>query len=141
AFDLVVRAPDGLRQLLEQHLELRRYREVEDLDDAEIARLIVLAEKDARELLATQDYFAPQVRITREAGVRPNLVVAVEPGESARVSEVKVDFEGDIATSSDADAVQQRQGIIAGWELPVGRGFTQGGWDSAKAGAARCLLA
>src|SRR3954463_6526856 len=94
AFDLVVRAPDRLRQLLEQNLELRRYRELGDLDDAELARLIVLAEKDARELLATQGYFTPQVRIARETGPRTRLVVDVQPGEQTQVRDVDISFEG-----------------------------------------------
>ncbi|MDB5856887.1 MAG: surface antigen [Ramlibacter sp.] len=142
AFDLVVRAPDALRELLERHLELRRYQQVSDLDDAEIARLVLLADKDARELLATQGYFSPDVRITREAGPpRPRLVVAVEPGPATTVGAVKIEFEGDIATSTDADAVAQREGIRSGWELPVGRGFTQAGWDTAKGSALRQLLA
>ncbi|HET8748599.1 MAG TPA: BamA/TamA family outer membrane protein [Ramlibacter sp.] len=141
AFDLVVRAPDALRELLERNLELRRYREVSDLDDAEIARLIVLADKDARELLATQGYFAPQVRIAREPGPRTRLVVEVEPGERTRVTDVQIQFEGDIATSTDADAAAQRASIVGDWELPAGRPFTQGAWDQAKASATRQLLA
>jgi translocation and assembly module TamA len=141
SFDLTIRAPQPLRGLLERHLELRRYREVSDLDDAEIARLLVLAEKDARELLATQGYFAPQVRITREPGPRPQLVVDVTPGEATRVQEVKIEFEGDIARSTDADAVTQREGIRSGWELPAGRAFTNEGWEGAKTAAMRQLLA
>jgi translocation and assembly module TamA len=141
AFDLVVRAPDPLRELLERNLELRRYREVSDLDDAEIARLIVLAEKDARELLATQGYFAPTVRIAREPGPRTRLLVDVQPGERTRVAEVRIDFEGDIATSPDPDAQAQREEIRRGWELPVGRPFNQTGWDQAKSTATRALLA
>ena len=141
AFDLVVRAPDPLRQLLERNLELRRYREVSDLDDAEIARLIVLADKDARELLATQGYFAPQVHIVREPGPRTRLVVDVQPGERTRVTAVDITFEGDIATSTDPDALAQRQAIVAGWELPVGRPFAQTPWDQAKSVATRQLLA
>jgi translocation and assembly module TamA len=141
AFDLVVRAPDPLRQLLERNLELRRYRAVSDLDDSEIARLIVLAEKDARELLATQGYFAPQVSIAREAGARTRLVVNVEPGERTRVADVDIGFEGDIATTGDAQAIAQREGIRSSWSLPAGRPFTQSDWDGAKAAAARQLLA
>ncbi len=141
AFDLVVRAPAPLKELLEKHLELRRYREVTDLDDAEIARLIVLADKDARELLATQGYFSPQVRIEREAGDRPTLVVAVEPGPTARVADVKIEFEGDLATSADEDAIAQRQAIVGDWELPAGTPFTQARWDAAKSEAARRLVA
>lgn len=141
AFDLVVRAPDPLRELLERNLELRRYREVSDLDDAEVARLIVLAEKDARELLATQGYFAPQVRISREAGARPRLVVAVEPGERTRVSDADIQFEGDIAGSTAPDAVAQREAVRSAWELPRGHPFTQAGWDRAKSEATKQLLA
>ncbi|MEJ8836703.1 autotransporter assembly complex protein TamA [Ramlibacter sp. AN1133] len=141
AFDLVVRAPGPLRELLERNLELRRYRQVSDLDDAEIARLIVLADKDARELLATQGYFAPQVSIAREPGPRTRLVVDVQPGERTRVTDVDIAFEGDIATSTDADAVAQRQAIVAGWELPAGRPFASAPWDQAKSTATRQLLA
>ena len=38
AFDLVVRAPDDVRELLERHLALKRYREVPDLVTGEILR-------------------------------------------------------------------------------------------------------
>jgi translocation and assembly module TamA len=141
SFDLVVRAPDALRELLENNLELRRYRAVSDLDDAEIARLVVLGEKDARELLATQGYFAPQVRIAREPGARTTLVVTVEPGERTKVTAADIEFEGDIATSSDPQAVAQREAIRSGWSLPPGQPFTQTGWDRAKAVATRALLA
>lgn len=141
AFDLVVRAPEPLRQLLEDNLELRRYREVSDLDDAEIARLVVVAEKDARELLATQGYFSPEVRITRERAARTTLVVAVEPGPRTRVGDVDISFEGDIAGSTDPDAVAQREEIRSGWGLRVGEPFTQRGWDEAKSQATRQLLA
>jgi translocation and assembly module TamA len=141
AFDLVVRAPDPLREILERNLELRRYREVSDLDDAEIARLIVMAEKDARELLATQGYFAPDVKISREAGPRTTLVVAVEPGERTRVTDVRIDFEGHIATTDDSGAVAQREDVRSGWGLPAGQGFSQTGWDQAKSDATKELLA
>ena len=141
AFDLVVRAPDPLRELLERNLELRRYREVNDLDDAEIARLIVVAEKNARELLATQGYFTPEVRITREGGTRATLVVSVEPGVRTTIGEFDIAFEGDIAGSTDPDAVAQRASIRSGWNLPAGQAFTQAGWDRAKSDATKQLLA
>jgi translocation and assembly module TamA len=53
SFDIDLRAPATVRPLLDEHMELRRYREVSDLDDAELARLMVLAERDVRELVAT----------------------------------------------------------------------------------------
>ena len=111
AFDLVVRAPEPLRELLLRHLDLGRYRQVSDLDDAELARLVLLAEKDARELLATQGYFAPQVRIDREPGPRPVLAVQVEPGARTHVAQARLRFAKDIATTTDPDAAAQRAAI------------------------------
>src|SRR4051812_38916132 len=77
AFDIEIRASDDVRELLERHLELRRYREVHDLEDAELARLIALAERDVRELVGTLGYFDPLITITREPGPRPVVVVSV----------------------------------------------------------------
>lgn len=139
SFDLVIRAPDNVRPLLEKHLELRRYREVPDLDDAEYVRLMALAERDARQLLGTMGYFGPQVRVTREAGARPTVVVAVELGQPAIVRGVDIAFGGDIAATANADAIAQREGIRSGWRLPVGQGFTQERWDNAKQDALRHL--
>jgi translocation and assembly module TamA len=141
AFELVVRAPPPLRALLEKHLELRRYRQVSDLDDAEIARLLVLAEKDARELLATQGYFAPDLKIAREPGARPTVVIEVTPGEIAQVEDVRIDYEGEIAETTEPDAIAQRAGIRRNWQLPVGQPFTNARWDDAKSRALRDLVA
>jgi translocation and assembly module TamA len=143
AFDIVVRAPNPVKTLLEQHLELQRYRAVTDLDDAELARLVVLAERNVRNLVGTLGYFSPVINITRERqnNQRPTIVVAVEPGEPARASTVKIDFAGDIAASLDADAVTQRQAIQRDWALLPGQRFTQDAWDSAKTQALRQLLA
>jgi translocation and assembly module TamA len=141
SFDVEIRAPEQVRSLLERHLELLRYREVSDLDDAELARLISLTERDVRELVATLGFFSPEVSISREPGPRPIIVVAVDPGQATAVSDVAIDFEGDIARTSDRDAVLQREEIRSGWRLPVGRAFTQASWDDAKVQAVRQLVA
>jgi translocation and assembly module TamA len=141
SFDLDIRAPQPLRGVLERHLDLRRYREVSDLDDAELSRLIRMADEEVRELAATLGYFNPDVRITREPGTRPTIVVTVEPGQPTSVNEVAIEFEGDIARSEEADALRQREGIRGDWRLPVGRPFTQSAWDDAKAAAVQQLLA
>ncbi|MGE4241262.1 autotransporter assembly complex protein TamA [Ramlibacter sp.] len=141
SFDLVVEAPGDLRELLERHLELRRYREVSDLDDVEIQRLIVLAERDARQLLGTRGYFSPTIRIARDKGPsRPRITVAVEPGTPAAIDKVDIAFEGAI-TAEERGIAQQREGIRGGWALPVGRRFTQQDWDGAKRQALQDLTA
>lgn len=147
AFDIAVRAPGTVKELLERHLELQRYRAVTDLDEAELARLIVLAERNVRNLVGTLGYFSPTITITREGGTavgsgqRPTIVVAVEPGQATRVGPVAIDFAGDIAESPDPDAQAQRAEIQRDWRLPTGQRFTQDAWDSAKTQALRDLVA
>lgn len=56
AFTLTIEAPDDIKELLEHNLDVLRYRELLDLSDSELARLLLAADKDARDLLATQGY-------------------------------------------------------------------------------------
>ena len=143
AFDIAVRAPTEVRELLEKHLELQRYRAVTDLDEAELARLIVLAERNVRNLVGTLGYFSPDIRITREGSVneRPVIVVAVDPGQATDIGPVALTFAGDIAASPDTDAMAQRTEIERDWRLPTGLRFTQDGWSGAKTQALRQLVA
>ncbi|ABM36174.1 surface antigen (D15) [Polaromonas naphthalenivorans CJ2] len=143
AFDIAVRAPAEVQELLEKHLELQRYRAVTDLDEAELARLIVLAERNVRNLVGTLGYFSPDIRITREGGVNehPVIVVAVDPGQATNIGPVAITFAGDIAVSPDADATAQRTEIERDWRLPTGLRFTQDAWSSAKTQALRQLVA
>jgi translocation and assembly module TamA len=141
SFDIQIHAPAQVRDLLERHLELYRYREVSDLDDAELARLLVVTEREVRELVGTLGYFSPDVRIVRDPGPRPVISIAVDPGKPTTVAEAKIDFEGDIARSADPDAVLQRDEIRDGWQLPPGHAFTQQDWADAKAQALKTLAA
>jgi translocation and assembly module TamA len=145
AFDLAIRADDKeVRELLQRHLELQRYRQVPDLDEAELARLLRLAERDVRELLGTLGYFAPRLDIRREPaadGGVPLVVVDVQPGEATTVAGVDIGYAGDIAGSQEPEAILQRARIREQWRLPAGRRFTQEGWDDAKSQALRELVA
>ena len=143
AFDITVRAPDAVRELVDKHIELQRYRAVTDLDDNEMARLLVLADRNVRELLGTLGYFEPDVTITQEAQEAPagrkTVVVSITPGTATKATAVAIDFSGDIATSADADAKSQQEDIRRSWQLPAGQPFTQSAWDSAKNQALRSL--
>ncbi|MDO5291078.1 MAG: BamA/TamA family outer membrane protein, partial [Pseudomonadota bacterium] len=149
AFDIRVDVADkALRELVQRHNELQRYRAVSDLDEAELARLLALAERDVRNLLGTEGYFSPQVALRREPpaqpGGRPTVVIAIEPGQAATVRQVSLEFEGDMAQPADAQAapgaLAQRQAIEQGWPLHEGQRFTQSAWASAKTDALRELV-
>ena len=141
AFDITVHAPERVRELLEKHLELQRFRAVADLDDNELARLLVAAAQNVRDLVGTLGYFSAEVTITQgnTVGDKKSVVVTVEPGAPTRAASVVINFSGDIATSSDAGAQAQRADIQARWQLPEGQLFTQQMWDSSKAQALQAL--
>jgi translocation and assembly module TamA len=140
AFSLDIQAPEEIADLLNKHLELQRYRELTDLGADELARLLTLAEEDARRLVATLGYFAPDITATSvvaEAGATPVVRIAVKPGEITRVSQVRIQFSGPLAT--DEAAKDQRELIRNSWPLSAGTRFTQTGWDAAKQQALRQL--
>ncbi len=148
AFDIRVEAPANIRDLLVRHLQLERYRAVTDLEDAELARLMVLADSDVRNLLGTLGYFSPDVQISRSPAstppaqaTTPTILIQVELGEATRTAQADLRFKGDIASSPDADAARQRDSINQNWRLPPGQPFTQDSWDAAKTQALRQLVA
>jgi translocation and assembly module TamA len=144
AFVLEIQAPDEVRDLLQRHLELQRYRALTDLEDSELARLLTAAQQNARDLLATLGYFVPDIRLAQtpaEAdGATPRRVtLTIDPGVPSRITEVGIDFTGPIA--DDAATLPQRTLVQAHWPLRTGMRFTQAGWDAAKQQALRDLTA
>ncbi len=153
AFDIVVRAPAAIKALLEQHMDLGRYRAVTDLEDAELARLMALADGNVRNLVGTLGYFSPSIDISRTANDQPTIgnanarltiAVNVEPGQITLVQAVDISFAGDIAqvlrAGTDPDVMAQRSTIERNWRLPVGQPFTQDAWVGAKTQALRDLV-
>jgi translocation and assembly module TamA len=143
AFTVEVKAPDTVRDYLVRNLEIQRYRQLDDLGAAELSRLMVAAEGNARELLGTLGYFTPaltlELRETPEAKAPREVAITVEPGELARVSNVQIGFSGPIASDTAAEA--QRDTIRTDWPLRAGQPFTQLAWDNAKAATLRSLTA
>ncbi|WP_307617013.1 autotransporter assembly complex protein TamA [Variovorax boronicumulans] len=144
AFTVDVRGPEAVRDYLKLHLEIQRYRELDDLGATEISRLMVAAEANARELLGTMGYFSPTLTLelneTPESTKAPReIVITVSPGESTKVSNVQISYGGPIA--NDATAEAQRDSIRTNWALRAGQPFTQQAWDDAKTTALRSLTA
>ena len=95
AFEVEIDAPQEIRELLQRHLELMRYRELADLDNTELARLLLAAEHNTRELLATLGYFSAEVTLRLQAAAAGqatarHVVVAVQPGPATRIGEVVI---------------------------------------------------
>jgi translocation and assembly module TamA len=119
-----------------------------DLSDAEIQSLLLTAQKDASDLLATLGYFSADIRITLDSPLAPvgstakplkQVQIVVLPGPQTRVTGVKLRVGGPIAT--DAQAQGQRQEVEDLWSLAQGEPFSQDAWERAKQQALKTLLA
>lgn len=154
-YDLVVQAPTVLRDLLQEHLDLARFRNApadQRLSPQELLRLSAAAPQQALALLETEGYFNAQVEVLRSAGQPLTLTVKVEPGELTRVKQVNLDFNGSLQAPEAASAptaeptaeqlppsaervaaaAQLRRQLQNDWSLSTGAPFTQGRWSSAK---------
>ena len=152
-FAVLIEAPADIAALLERHLELQRYKVLADLSDAEIQSLLLTAQQDASDLLATMGYISPDIRITLQsppldaalapagpgsaAKAQKVVRIAVLPGPQTRVAAVNLLLEGAIAQ----DASGQGQSVQDLWSLARGDAFSQEAWDRAKQQALKQLLA
>jgi translocation and assembly module TamA len=141
AFSLEIVADDEIKTLLERHLELQRYRAIDDLSDNELTRLLDLARLEAQKLIATLGYFSPRIDIERQGSLADatprKVLIRVGAGEPVQVTQVAIHFAGQLASDPQAEA--QRQLIEASWLLPAGNRFTQARWSAAKQQALRQL--
>ncbi|WP_027014818.1 autotransporter assembly complex protein TamA [Comamonas composti] len=142
-FSLEVDAPKEIRELLEKHLELQRYRFQSDLQRRELLRLLGATDANVRDLIGTLGYFSPTVTVevkeTPEADAPRQVTVKVDPGEAATIASSSVSFVG--ANTRDPGGAEQRQAIERQWPLREGQRFTQSAWSGAKSQGLRTLQA
>ncbi|NMG44863.1 BamA/TamA family outer membrane protein [Aromatoleum toluvorans] len=123
-------APDSVRPLLERHLRIL-HRSDQILPEARADRL-ALARRTRREvadLLATEGYFSPEVRLDREDADDWKLTVV--PGTPAKVAAVDVQFDGALGGEGEALAARRAE-LRKAWALVAGQVFRQSAWDDAK---------
>ena len=142
AFALEVEAPDPLRALLLQHLDLARFQRVgehERLSKVELDRLAAAAPAQAGALLETEGYFNPVLTLSRPAPREDGLErvhLAVTPGPRALIGRLDLGFTGALQEPDGEDAQRLaealRQQLQHGWALQPGKAFRQSDWAAAK---------
>ncbi len=144
-------APKELKPMLEQYLETARAARLgEELTEEEWLRLQQASLQTARELLATEGYFSPQITSSIEgAGAAQVARFTVVAGPRTLVDAVNIRFEGALTETRQADAggdklnprnTRLRQRIQDNIELKPGMPFRQADWNAAKNAALRPLL-
>ncbi|MCU0930105.1 MAG: hypothetical protein MUE62_13435 [Burkholderiaceae bacterium] len=134
-------APDALRDLLRQHLDLARLPVLapgEAVGEQELDRLVAATPAQVRSLLETEGYFEPEVTVAR-AGVGadgvPKVTVRVEPGARVRIGSVTIDVQGELdalARGGDVPAQATLRALRDEWPLPAGKPFRNDAWSGAK---------
>ncbi|SCY50972.1 autotransporter secretion outer membrane protein TamA [Nitrosospira sp. Nsp13] len=124
---VIISAPESLRNLLKTHFQLPAEPMMDDIARATFMRR---ARQEISELLATEGYFIPT--ITLQSTPDETLVLEVTPGPRALITEVRIEFKGDLAV----DAPERRariESLRAAWPLHVGDPFRSPVWEEAKA--------
>lgn len=131
ALDVELEAPEAVRGLLERHVRLLRRSDATMPEAApDRSAMARRARREVGDLLATEGYFTPTVRIDRsEAG---RWVIKVDPGPRTIIAEVTVDFDGEITRAAEQGGDEYLARLRASWSLPPGAPFRQADWDAAK---------
>lgn len=140
-----VDAPAPPRDLLERHLDLSRLSRMsrgDAITDTELQRLVDAAPAQVRELLQTEGYFRPELRVQRQAaatsGQPETVVLHVTPGPRVRIARVTIEAEGPLEQARLAGDERAR-GVLAdlrgSWPLTPGSSFRNADWSDAKAAA------
>ena len=118
AGELVVRAPDNIRELLAPYLpeEAGNQPRLQDL---------------LSEILATEGYFSPDFKFTESDG---ETQLDIDPGPRTSITGVDIAVDGNVEPKT-------KTALIAAWRLPIGQPFRQEDWNKAKQQLLADLLA
>ncbi len=130
-------APRNLRELLENNLDLMRWRGNARMDLEQLQRLVRVAPEQVKTLIATEGYYTPQVSAGLDtSGSKPVARVIVEPGQPVNVTDVDIELRGfaaaDKGSGSSTTAPLDAAALRTTWTLPVGERFRTADWEGAK---------
>src|ERR1700741_2212054 len=90
-YDVRIDAPGPLRELLEQNLDLVRFRGNARMDREQLQRLVRVAPEQVKTLVSTDGYYSPEVsaRLERKSeNNTPTWQITGHPGEPERVGDI-----------------------------------------------------
>ncbi|MDP2153028.1 MAG: autotransporter assembly complex family protein [Methylotenera sp.] len=132
SYRVEIEAPSPLEALLENHLDIIKWRKNPRMSPGEWKRLSTEAPQQIKDLLATEGYFSPNINL--QATQNNSEYIAkfmVKPGKPTVINNVEINFTGDITQQSDKAKPSQQQ-MRDEWLLKSGMIFTQAAWSDAK---------
>lgn len=139
-YTVAIDAPGPLDELLENNLDLLRWRDNPRLDIDQLQRLVKAAPEQAKMLIATEGYYSPRVSAGLDtSGATPVARIMVDPGEPTIVGDVDLVLKGFEPIGTDTRQFDPAE-LRNNWALPVGRRFRQEDWEAAKRGLLRQVI-
>lgn len=130
-YTVQVDAPGTLDELLNNNLDLVRWRGNPRVDLPLLQRLVREAPAQARTLVETEGYYTPKIEAKLDtSGAEPVARISVDPGPPVTVGQVEIELRGFGTTGSGLPF--DDKALRSDWTLPAGRQFRQADWESAK---------
>ena len=136
-YQVRIDAPRQIENMLEENLDLMRWRGNSRVDMEQLQRLVKEAPEQTKTFIATEGYYSPKISAGLDtSGGQPVARIIVDPGPATVVGDVDLVLQGfapidEGSVPFDAGALRQR------WSLPVGARFRQEDWEAAKRGLLR----
>jgi translocation and assembly module TamA len=124
-FEVTTKPPVEAAELLDR--VLHDAAEADSIDREDEERMLRRMRRDTLEVLATEGFFTPTLTVTPDDSGASRYVMRLDLGARTRVTEVVIEFTGELAARAESAAR-----LRAGWELPVGEPFRDERWSSAK---------
>ncbi|MDF3832492.1 autotransporter assembly complex protein TamA [Cupriavidus basilensis] len=129
AYQVEVDAPKAIKDILQEHLDLSRYRDRDDISPDQFNYMVETVGDQVRQFASTEGYFDPQTTARVEGSGDARVVhITVDPGARTVIRAVDVTVTGPAATRSPEQVAEMR----AKWGLPAGEPFRQADWSKAK---------
>ncbi|MGO4153320.1 autotransporter assembly complex protein TamA [Cupriavidus sp. YAF13] len=129
AYKVEVDAPKPIKEILQDHLDLSRYRTRDDISPDQFNYMVETVGEQVRQFTSTEGYFDPQTTTKVDgSGDERTVHITVELGARTVIRAVDVNVTGPAASQSPERIAE----IRAKWGLPVAAPFRQADWDKAK---------
>jgi translocation and assembly module TamA len=125
---ITIKAPEPIKSLLETHFQAPTAPPADEIARAAFERR---AHREIRELLATEGYFNPTIKVLPARPDKPP-ALEVNPGPQTLVAELTIEFMGDLAIK-EPGRLARIEKLRAAWPLRAGQPFRSLAWQEAKA--------
>jgi translocation and assembly module TamA len=132
SYQVEITAPAPLKELLQNHLEIIKWRDNARMTPGEWQRLFRAAPQNIEDLLATEGYFSPGLKPSMDES--DGTFVAkfqIDPGSPALITTVNLKFSGAITLQPPTETPDIAK-LRANWLLQPGAQFRQEDWAQAK---------